>query len=393
MGSLRFRGEVPGSKSVFNRALIVQSYYPDFQIFGQSQCDDVRFMTSGLKEFFSLQDIDCGEGGTTFRFLSLRVSRTPGTFLLKGTPRLLQRPSRGLQDLLQQLGVSSQFESTGLRVVSSGWKKPSELLRVDTSESSQYASALILNAWNLDFDLEFELVGSKVSESYFVMTVEFLRLLGMDIQQSGSVFKIPSGQKIKVKSWKVEADVSSAFAVAAAAVLSGDMEITNFPFGTHQPDLAFLDFFKEMGIPWSSESSRLRVPMMSQWQGLEANLFQCPDLFPVLAVLCGLGQGTSRLFGAPQLKAKESDRIAKVSDLLSQAGIKHESHFDGMTIWGQGSKDFLNQSPTIFDPDHDHRMVMAASLLKMCGLNIQITDPHCINKSFPEFWETVGVTP
>src|SRR6478735_11573609 len=101
MDKLYFQGDIPGSKSVFNRALIVKSYFPVMDLHGFSNCDDVRHMREGLKVLRDRNRIDCGEGGTTFRFMALRVARQKGMHTLEATARLMQRPQSGLLDLLR----------------------------------------------------------------------------------------------------------------------------------------------------------------------------------------------------------------------------------------------------------------------------------------------------
>lgn len=386
-----YQGEIPGSKSVFNRALIVQSYFPDLQLQGSSNCDDVRFMRSCIGQLNSAKDLDCGEGGTTFRFLALRASRMEGSRRLTGTRRLFERPQRGLLNLLSQLGVEVEIQTQALLIQGAGWKKPAKPVQVDTTESSQYASALVLNAWNLDFDLEFNLVGSKVSESYFQLTLRMLQEMGMEISQRGNLFVVPKDQSPRLKQYKVEADMSSVFTVAALGALLGPVAIENFPESTDQPDKVFLKIFEAMGVSVCLNNDKLEVFPSASMRSVEWDLGQSPDLFPVLAVLCSWAQGTSRLYGAPHLAAKESNRINKVADLFGRLGVTHRVLPDGMIIEGQPQQP-LKQS-IIFNPDHDHRMVMAAALMKLKGHGIKIEDTHVINKSFPEFWDIVGIQP
>ncbi len=386
-----FRGEIPGSKSVFNRALIVQSYFPNLHLRGHSECDDVRFMRESLSRLSGSSQLNCGEGGTTLRFLALRASRMKGLHVLTGTRRLFERPQIGLCDLLAQLGVEVELKDEALHLNSTGWKKPVTTIRVDTSESSQYASALVLNCWGLDFDLEFELVGSRISESYFVLTIEMLKFLGLEIFEKNGIFVVPKGQRLRNQTYNVDADISSAFTVASIGALHGPVAITNFPKDTDQPDKVFLKIFETMKIPFRLEGTILEVMPALDMRAVEWDLAQSPDLFPVLAVLCSWANGTSRLYGAPHLAAKESDRIQKVSDLFQRLGVKHQALPDGMIIEGQ-SQQVMKQAVK-FNPDHDHRMVMAAVLMKLKGHQIEIEDTHAINKSFPEFWSIVGIQP
>ena len=391
MANFRFQGDIPGSKSVFNRALIVKSYFPSLVLHGNSACDDVRFMRDGIRKISANSHIDCGEGGTTFRFMALRSSRQAGEHILEASPRLLERPQKGLLDLIRQLGVAAEIKNQVLHIRSRGWQKPATPLQVNTTESSQYASALVLNAWLLDFDLEFELIGEKVSESYFLLTLEMLKSLGMTVHKTRSGYLIPTGQKIFGKEYSIEPDMSSAFTMAAAGALAGEVQLTNFPKASTQPDFVFTDIFSRMHVDFSVEGTTLQVSNRTQAQAVDFNLFQSPDLFPVLAVLCSWAQGSSKLHGAPHLVSKESNRIAKTAELLKLVGVKHEVLPDGMIVHGNPQQ--VLTKGVIFHPDKDHRMVMAAALMKLKGHEITIEEPSAINKSFPEFWDMIGVRP
>nr|BFD68565.1 3-phosphoshikimate 1-carboxyvinyltransferase [Bdellovibrio sp. HAGR004] len=391
MTEYRFRGEIPGSKSIFNRALIVKSYFSVLDLQGHADCDDVRFMREGLKEIRERSRIDCGEGGTTFRFMALRTSRVRGVHTLEATARLLQRPQQGLLDLLAQLGVQTQVKGRELFIVSDGWKRSRSPIRVNTTESSQYASALILNSWLLDFDLEFELIGDKVSESYFELTVKMLKDLGMRLQVQGNKYVVPAGQRISKLEYRVESDLSSAFTMASAGALVGGAQLDNFPVKSSQPDAVFLEIFKRMNIAWEFQDGALCVSPTAALRSVDCDLFQSPDLFPVLAVLCSWATGISKLYNAPHLAAKESNRIAKVAELLEKLGVTHEVLPDGMIIHGNPAQTL--KKGIAFNPDQDHRMVMAATLMKLKGHDITIEHPEAINKSFPEFWGMIGIKP
>lgn len=396
MGDLNFRGSIPASKSVLNRALIAQSYFPALKIKGDSQCDDVMYMKRSLE---SVRDdernlrLDAGEGGTTFRFLSLRAARIRGEHQLLAHPRLLRRPQKEIIDILAQLGVKSELTADGLDIHSRGWIKPKSAIEVDCSESSQYASALVLNAWNLDFDLRLKLSGKKVSESYLELTLAGLRSLGMEIHRTGDYLEIPRAQEILTTAFTAEPDVSTIFTMAAAGALNGDIEVQNFPLTSKQPDLVFMEIFRKMKIDMDFQGANLRVRKTLKIAPVKWNLNASPDLFPVLAVVCAFAQGDSKLHGAPQLAHKESNRIQQVSRLLTCFSIPHQPLHDGMIIHGGHAQGF--EGIIEFDPDQDHRMVMAATLLKMRmnAEKFRILTPEVVNKSWPEFFDMMGVHP
>ncbi len=385
---MNFEGTIPSSKSLFNRALIVQSFFSELKLIGSSECQDVLGMKNALKQFFALDEVDCGDAGTVIRFLSFRASRKHGVHRFKGSDRLLARPLKEIQFVLDQLGVNCQINKSGMTLISEGWKRPIGAVRVHRDQSSQFASGLLLSSWNLGFDLEIETLGN-LSDDYFHMTQHLCETLGMQMIKSKNKIRIPAGQKLKTQEYSIEPDYSSAFAVVAAAVLSGRCDLLHMPSSIVQPDFVFIDILKKMNASVDLKDFVLSASKASVLKAVNVNLENSPDLFPVLAVLCGLAQGTSKLFGAPHLALKESNRIQKTFELLTKAGIKSQIVDGGLIIEGSNMK--IHSKAFSFDPDHDHRMAMAAALLNMVGAKIQILNKEVVNKSFPEFWSIVGV--
>lgn len=379
-----FEGSIEASKSLMNRALICGSFFPKLVLQGDSGCDDVVHMRDALSSLKNGTPIWCGEGGTTFRFLALRASRCSGKFLIKADQKLLKRPQTQLVGILNQLGIEASLESDGLSLQGQGWQ-PNAPVQIDMAVSSQFASALVLSSWDLEFDLEFKLTGSVVSEDYFEMTLKLVQDLGMNVRRiSSRHYLIPAGQKILRQSYSIEPDVSSIFAVAAMAALAGRAIIKNFPSKSIQPDFVFMKLLSAMGIKHSLQGSELHIDKTDSLNAVDFDLKNSPDLFPVLAVLCSFAKGKSRLFGAPHLAAKESNRIDLVASLFNISGITFQIRQDGMDIVGSGQT-FLAPLNKEFDPAADHRMVMAAALLNTRGAGVRIKNTNCVNKSFPAF--------
>ncbi len=411
-----FKGEIPASKSVLNRALVIQSYSNSVKIKGDSHCDDVKFMKLALAQLMrGLEDqqakagssfdqpiaIHCGEAGTVLRFMAFRVSRETGIFKLVGSERLLARPHLEMKKMLEPLGVAVQFESKAIIIKSHGWQRPEQNIQLSRETSSQFASALLLNCWELPFDLNLEIVPG-LSESYFQLTVDLLKQAGLKIQSNGNSWIVKSSQKPLAGEIYCELDVSSAFPLALAGVLAGSCEIRNWSLGSQQPDKVFLEILRAMGArieikplePVGADRfqdlSRM-ISKKSSLKGLNWDIAQSPDLFPVLSVACCFAEGRSKLVGAPHLKSKESDRIHKTHELLTLAGFKSFPRSDGIEIEGVG--DFPLKKSFSFDPDHDHRMAMAAGLLKLKGFDIHIRNSEVVSKSLPEFWDMLSISP
>jgi 3-phosphoshikimate 1-carboxyvinyltransferase len=390
MKNFFFRGDIPTSKSLMNRALLVRSYFPALRISGNSACDDVRLMKLAIVSLIKKEDIDCGEAGTVLRFMALRAARESGTFKLIGSERLFSRPQDDLIFLLGQLGIDSELRADSLLIRSSGWKKPLIPIRVHRDKSSQFASSLLLNSWNLPFDLEFEMK-SGVSEGYWQMTVEMVRALGLRLDRENDSWRIDKKQSLTHENIELEPDYSSTFAIAAAAALAGRCEITNAKAQSLQPDHKFIQILQKMGalVEWDEGALIIEKPK-ENLRAVDVDLSSCPDLFPVLSVLCAFAKGESILSGAPHLIYKESNRLLKTQELLQQAGFVTSAKEDGLHILGHGSQ--VKQRKFQFDPDLDHRMAMAAGLLALKNFDVNILNARVVSKSFPEFWTILAGT-
>lgn len=379
----QFVGDLEISKSWMNRALILQSFQTELKIIGDSTSQDVQLLKKCLVQFKEGEtEFYAGLGGTTFRFLAFRVSRKPGNYLIRADQKLLGRPQSEICEILKQFDVQAEFNTDGLVIRSNGWQRPQSPVQVGATESSQFLSALALSSVDLDFYFQIAPLQKITSESYFTMTLELLKQAGVTFGQAH--------QSVRPMDLIGEVDVSSAFALIAAGVLGGNVCIQNWNSESLQPDIKFLDFFQQMGIHFSATNSIFQISTQTGFQSLRADLSSCPDLFPVLAVLCAFSEGTSTLFNAPQLKFKESNRIEKTFELLSRCGFQVQKTDEGMIILGQSDKSYKAKDLILFDPAHDHRMAMAAGLLKIKGFPIQISDMTVVNKSYPQFFQHIG---
>ncbi len=387
---MNFVGTVPASKSILNRALVIQSYFPELQIIGDSNCDDVLLMKQALKDLTVGRPAYCGHAGTVLRFLAFKASRIPGEHRLVAEPRLLERPQEELKKILSQLNVEIEYEKEQLWIRGQGWKPQGDTLSVPVHRSSQFLSGVVLNAWNLDFDLYVSPQGPFVSKSYWDLTCKEVAQLGLKLNFWDYDFRIEKNQQIQNHKLIAESDVSSIFALAAIAVLSGQARISHFPLTRQQPDIFFLQVFETMGAQFDIKDQILTVRRTTKLNPISASLRNAPDLFPVLATLCAFADGESELINTPHLAFKESDRLAKTIELLEKAGVQIEKQQDGIKIFGQPN---LKPREFDFDPAQDHRLAMAAALLMKKGFKVKLNTPYVVNKSFPEFWSAIGIIP
>jgi 3-phosphoshikimate 1-carboxyvinyltransferase len=404
-----FSGMIPVSKSLMNRALIIQSYADKdtksaskMTVVGETDAEDVLAMTDGLKKLAGVAlanpsadsrsqsdtAIDCGHAGTVLRFLALRASRIPGEHILTGSERLFARPQQELLPILAQLGVNAELDTANclLKIHSESWRLMVDGLHINTERSSQFASAVLLNSWELPSPIHFTFSRKFVSEAYWQMTVKLVREWGMNVETRGSEIFIPARAKVKAGIYHCESDLSSAFAIASCAVIAGHAEIKKFPINSLQPDKVFVRILKNMGAKIDIKNDTLVVDQTLFLNGINENIENSPDLFPVLAVLCGLARTKSTISGIGHLKYKESHRLEKTKALLEYMGAEVQIHPEQNEVVIDPVSVNVEKKPLVFDPDQDHRMAMAAELLRLKGYPIEILSLDVVKKSFPPFF-------
>ncbi len=384
----KFAGAIESSKSIANRALIIQSYEPEIKVEFLSDSMDVQVLQKSLQDFREgHREFFCADAGTAFRFLVLRLAREPGRWTVRGSPRLLSRPQDGLLALLGQWAVGVETFPDHWILKSNGWNG-SPLLDVSTEHSSQFASAVFLNAWKLSRDTELKLSLLGASQSYLEMTLQIVKDFGLNFETTTTGFWIPARQSPRIRDFVVEPDVSSCFALASCAVQNGDVQILKFPFLSKQPDLVFLDIYKKMNVSFERDGETLKVQKTEHLYPIDWALKNCPDLFPVLAILCARAQGVSCLTGLDHLAAKESNRLQNIRTLLHRLGRK--TKLENLQLWIEGDETAFTAAGD-FDPDHDHRMAMAAQVANFYGADFRILKPEVVDKSYPRFWHDCGV--
>ena len=199
------------------------------------------------------------------------------------------------------------------------------------------------------------------------------------------------GQSVTASDVQMETDMSSAFAVAAVAAVSGRATLTDFPQPSLQPDAQFVQVMQAMGVPLSLGAHDLKVEKASRLNGVRVNLNSMPDLFPVLAALCSLAEGQSELYGAPQLVHKESNRLQRMAQVIQRLGRATEVTDDGIKILGE---DPVRDTTSLdFDTDQDHRLAFAGAVFNAAGLRVKVLNPEVVRKSLPEFWDILGWQP
>ena len=324
----------------------------------------------------------CGESGTTLRFTTALCSLVDGESEVTGGASLSRRPIEPLLDGLRQLGVDCEG-TNGLPPVivrGNGRIRGGEAI-IPGDVSSQFVSALLLVAPLAEKTTNLGLSTPLESKPYVSMTMDVQKSFGVDVEASEDMrsYQIER-QTYRPTEMEVEGDWSSAAYMLAAGALGGEVTVGNLNWRSRQADRAIVEILDAMGAMVHHRKDTVSVHK-TDLQGVELDLTDTPDLFPVVAALSVAAKGRSVLRGLGRLRFKESDRLGAMVEGLGRAGANAAREGDSLVI--EGGK------PTVcvIDPRKDHRIAMAFAVLGLVAEGgIAILDAGSVSKSYPEFW-------
>ena len=335
-------------------------------------------------------DLFCGESATTLRFTTAACALAKGASRLTGGPSLSRRPVEPLLEGLKQLDVDCKsLEGFPPVTVNGKGRIEGGEVSVRGDVSSQFVSALLLIAPLAEGETTIRLTTELESKPYVNMTIDIQREFGVDVTASDDmrVYRVER-QQYQPTNLEVEGDWSSASYMLAAGALAGDISLKNLNPKSRQADVAVMNILEDMGANITLGAKEIRV-QRSELKAIEADLSDCPDLFPVVASLCAAAEGRSVLKGLRRLRFKESDRAAAMADGLGRMGIRASPRGDELVIEGR------RPSGGTVNPYKDHRIAMALAVLSLAAEDeTTILDADCVSKSYPGFWrelESIGV--
>src|SRR5699024_3071967 len=216
---------IPGSKSETNRLLILRALYPNLSIQNASDSDDSRVLEKALRS--SETCIDIGHAGTAMRFLTAYYAFGKEEKILTGSRRMQQRPIKILIDALRKLGADIQYlHQEGFPPLRISGKTPQHSkIEISAEVSSQYISALLLNAPHFPDGLQLQLKGKILSRPYIMMTLDLLNTIGIKTSGCGNQLRVFPKDCISPQSISVESDWSSASYFYSLAALSSTADI------------------------------------------------------------------------------------------------------------------------------------------------------------------------
>ena len=390
----------PTSKSVSNRALMLQALCPEqrYTISNLAICDDTQHMQEGIAaKQAGAPLIDIGATGTAMRFLTAYLSIKEGETVLTGSERMQQRPIGTLVDALRTLGADITYINKEgyppLRI--HGRKLQGGSLEVKADISSQYISALLMIGPCLAEGLTLRLIGEIASRSYIELTLDLMRHYGATAEWiDEQTIRVDAGG-YEDAPLSVEGDWSGAsywYELAAVAAHCGhevDICLHGMRPDSKQGDRIIADWLKVEGLRLSDSSSE-QLPKVAEGNNapLELDFTHCPDIAQTMAVTyCLLGIPYT-FTGIRSLRIKETDRVAALINELRKLGFVLRAEGDEQLIW-DGTRCAADENPVIVTYD-DHRMAMAFAPAALCYEHLTIEHPEVVTKSYPGFWEDLS---
>ncbi|WP_405573289.1 3-phosphoshikimate 1-carboxyvinyltransferase [Winogradskyella sp. Asnod2-B02-A] len=382
--------QITGSKSESNRLLLLQALYPQIKIENVSNSDDSVLMQKALNSQEEL--IDIHHAGTAMRFLTAYFSiQNNREVIITGSSRMKERPIKILVDALTTLGADITYlENEGfppLKIKGRHLKKSK--VSLEANVSSQYISALLLIASQLENGLELILEGKITSVPYIKMTLTLLNSIGVETSFINNTITVkPNAVEIKPQKLTVESDWSSAsyfYSVIALSDLGSEITINSYNKNSLQGDSILASIYKNFGVTTTFLEHSIilqKTSITSDKSSVELDLSNAPDIAQTIAVTAfGLGL-ESYMTGLHTLKIKETDRLVALKTEIEKLG--------GDVVITEASL-HLKPSKGINDnicisTYNDHRMAMAFAPLGL-KVPIVINSADVVSKSYPQFWE------
>jgi 3-phosphoshikimate 1-carboxyvinyltransferase len=411
-GPLDASVRVPGSRSLTNRALLAAALADgESELSGCLESDDTEAMRDCLAalgvrvevagDLFHVagtggrlaaptRTLDVRYSGTTARFVTAAATLAAGPSLVDGEPRMRERPIDDLVHALVDLGAVITIEGRGgcppLRVAGGGLPGGSAV--IDGSRSSQYVSGVLLAAPCAARDVTLRVKdGVLVSRPYVEMTLAVMRAFGAEAGWRGDDVLHVTARPYRATRYAVEPDASSAaYPLAAAAIAGGRVRVVGLSGDSLQADVRFLDALEAMGctVVRAADACEVRGPEGPlRAVDLDANDF--PDAAMALAVVALFADGPSRIRNVGNLRIKETDRLSALETELRRLGAVARAGRDELVVEPAPGA-YRGAAIETYD---DHRMAMALALAGLRIPGVEILDPGCVRKTWPDYFDAL----
>lgn len=395
---------IPASKSILHRALICAALAHGVStIHNVYFSEDIEATMAGLSKLgasFAVNgstvtvtgmemlpekvSIDCGESGSTIRFLIPLAAALGVRATFTGRGRLITRPLDLYQHALGNHGAF--FRYNGFLPCSVAGRLRGGEYSIAGNVSSQFITGLLLALPLLEEESLLHVVPPFESKSYVKITCAVLKTFGITVEElpDGLTYRIPGNQQYRACTYTAESDCSQAAFFLAANALGQDIALRAFPDTSVQGDFAVFEIARQSGLCPTFRDG-LVTTRLEDRRSLVLEASDIPDLVPALAVLATTLNGTSRIRRVARLTLKESDRIQTTIDLIRGLGgfAVYDRTADCLEIRGNTRL----QGGTV-DSHNDHRIAMAAAMAASAAAgDVLLRDAGAVKKSYPTFWE------
>lgn len=379
---------LPGSKSISNRALILNALsISNYEVKNLSVSED----TSVIKEAFAsnTNQFDVRGAGTAMRFLTAFLSCVEGEWILKGSERMHERPIHPLVDTLITIGAQVEYLGNKgyppLKI--KGRKLNGGEVYLTANVSSQFVSALMMIAPVTKFGLTLHLEHEVISRPYIHLTQKMMEDYGVKIKWEGKTIKINS-QPYTAIPYEVEADWSAAsyWYSMVALMPKAEIKLAGLKKESLQGDANIINLFADLGVFTNFVEDGIVLTKKNVVRGkFFHNFINEPDLAQTFAVACCLLNIPFFFSGLQTLKIKETDRIVALINELNKLGYVLRETENGILEW-DGER-CLTDETIVIDTYDDHRMAMAFAPASIVFKNMYINHPEVVVKSYPSFWD------
>ena len=394
--------ELPGSKSLTNRALLLAALSDGPSVLRRAlRSRDTELMASALRSVGTEVDttgadwrvgpaqlhggaVECGLAGTVMRFVPPVAALAEGAVAFDGDPHARTRPMSGVLEALRHLGVTVEDEGRGTLpfVVRGQGRVRGGEVTIDASASSQFVSALLLAGARYDEGVSVLHQGAPVpSLPHIEMTLACLSEHGVEVETAPNRWSV-APSTLNAVDVDIEPDLSNAAPFLMLALTSaGRITVAGWPRSTTQAGDALRDLLARMGAEVSLDDDGLTVSGTGTITGIDVDLHDVGELAPAVAALCALAQGPSRLRGIAHIRGHETDRLAALSTELNNLGAHVTEHDDGLSI------EPASLHGGTFHTYADHRMAHAAVVIGSAVPDVLVEDVGTTAKTFPGFAE------
>lgn len=326
--------------------------------------------------------MECGESGSTFRFMIPVVAAKgkPVSFIPRG--RLSERPLSPMYEQLVLHGVVMSEQGSVPFDVSG--KLESGDFFIPGNVSSQFITGLLLALPMVSGNSRIVVEGTLESEGYVQLTLDVMKKFGIKVIRNGNVFLVPGSQEYKAPDkYIVEGDWSNGcFWLGAGALLPEGVKLNGVLSQSLQGDKEITRILAAFGAKIIQDDESVTVIKDDLW-GIDIDVKAIPDMVPILALLASVANGTTVIRNAGRLRLKESDRLKTVAATLKSLGADITEREDGLVIKGKG----VLEGGEV-DGCKDHRIVMMAAIASLvCKKKVVITGWQAVNKSYPDFFQ------